>query len=169
MIIDYNKLKGGVDILDKCLNEYSTKRKTNRWPLAFFYNIIDIAAFAAFKIYIENNPNLSKTHYRRLFLQELSEQLAMEEIQKRSTNIQIMRHFGPRSGIESILGELSSFPAQHNNLPLQENRDASGRIKHKGNCYLCETKRSTRKACELCKKPVCALHAVNKISCNLCI
>uniref|UniRef100_A0A182XQ41 PiggyBac transposable element-derived protein domain-containing protein n=1 Tax=Anopheles quadriannulatus TaxID=34691 RepID=A0A182XQ41_ANOQN len=30
MIIDYNKFKGGVDNMDKCLSEYSTKRKTNR-------------------------------------------------------------------------------------------------------------------------------------------
>uniref|UniRef100_A0A182HYY9 PiggyBac transposable element-derived protein domain-containing protein n=1 Tax=Anopheles arabiensis TaxID=7173 RepID=A0A182HYY9_ANOAR len=35
---------------------------------------------------------------------QLSEQLTMPEIQRRSENVQIMRHFGPRSGVESMLG-----------------------------------------------------------------
>uniref|UniRef100_A0AAG5D1Q7 PiggyBac transposable element-derived protein domain-containing protein n=2 Tax=Anopheles atroparvus TaxID=41427 RepID=A0AAG5D1Q7_ANOAO len=166
MIIDYNKFKGGVDSMDKCLSEYSTKRKTNRWPLAFFYNILDIAAFAAYKIYIENNPHTYEKNRRRLFLQELSEQLAIAEIQSRSENKQIMRHFGSRSGVESILGH----PLLHsqNIQEVLENRDASGRIKHKGNCYLCKTKRSTRKACERCQKPVCGIHAVHITRCNQC-
>ena len=51
MIDDYNKLKGGVDNMDKYLSEYTTKRKTNRWPLAFFYNMLDVAALAAFVLY----------------------------------------------------------------------------------------------------------------------
>lgn len=39
MILDYNKSKGGVDNMDKCLGEYSTKRRTKRWPLAFFITL----------------------------------------------------------------------------------------------------------------------------------
>ena len=105
MIIDYNKFKGGVDNIDKYLSEYSTKRKTNRWPLAFFFNILDIAAFTAFNIYKENNlQNCQSTDYRRMFLRQWSEQLTMPEIQRRSENVQIMRHFGPRSGVESMFG-----------------------------------------------------------------
>ena len=32
----YNKTKGGVDTMDKMLGEYTVKRQTLWWPLAFF-------------------------------------------------------------------------------------------------------------------------------------
>lgn len=53
MILDYNRTKGGVDQMDQMLGTYSTKRKTNRWPLAFFYNIIDVVGLASY-IFIWN-------------------------------------------------------------------------------------------------------------------
>ena len=33
----YNKTKGGVDTMDKMLDEYIVKRRTLRWPLAIFF------------------------------------------------------------------------------------------------------------------------------------
>ena len=44
MILDYNQRKGGVDMFDKNLEEFSCRRKTVRWPLLFFYNMLDAAA-----------------------------------------------------------------------------------------------------------------------------
>ena len=38
----YNKTKGGVNTMDKMLSEHIVKRQTLRWPLAFFYNMIDV-------------------------------------------------------------------------------------------------------------------------------
>uniref|UniRef100_A0A1B6E2P6 PiggyBac transposable element-derived protein domain-containing protein n=1 Tax=Clastoptera arizonana TaxID=38151 RepID=A0A1B6E2P6_9HEMI len=39
IILNYNSTKGGVDSVDqKCAN-YSTTRKTRRWPLALFFQI----------------------------------------------------------------------------------------------------------------------------------
>ena len=38
-------------------------------------------------------------------------------------------------------------------------RDASGRVKHTGTCFLCVKKESTKKVCDECKKPVCAHHS----------
>lgn len=46
----YNSMKGGVDNMDKMLGEYTTKRITRRWPLALFYNMIDVCALAAYII-----------------------------------------------------------------------------------------------------------------------
>jgi hypothetical protein len=37
--------------MDKMLAEYSVKRRDNRWPLAFYYNMIGVAALAAYVIY----------------------------------------------------------------------------------------------------------------------
>ena len=43
MILDYNQRKGGVDRLDKNLEEFSSRQKTVRWPLLFFCNMVDAA------------------------------------------------------------------------------------------------------------------------------
>ncbi|XP_058828335.1 uncharacterized protein LOC131688184 [Topomyia yanbarensis] len=39
----YNSLKGGVDTLDKSTGSYSCKRRSNRYTVAIFYNLLDIA------------------------------------------------------------------------------------------------------------------------------
>lgn len=57
MILFYNETKGAVDTMDKMLGQYTTKRKTYRWPLSLFYNILDLSALAAYIIYSENNPS----------------------------------------------------------------------------------------------------------------
>ena len=51
----YNKTKGGVDTMDKMLPEYTVKRRTLRWPLAFFYHMIDVTGLACYVIYGEHN------------------------------------------------------------------------------------------------------------------
>ena len=43
----YNLTKSGVDILDKVVHTYSCKRATARWIVAFFLNMINIAAYSA--------------------------------------------------------------------------------------------------------------------------
>jgi hypothetical protein len=69
IILYYNSTKAGVDQMDQMLSKYTTKRRTSRWPLAFFYNILDIAALAAYIIFTEHNPQVvHKTDRRRLFL-----------------------------------------------------------------------------------------------------
>ncbi|XP_019731207.1 LOW QUALITY PROTEIN: piggyBac transposable element-derived protein 4-like [Hippocampus comes] len=41
---DYNNLKCGVDIMDHKLRNYSVRAGTRRWPMALFYNLLDMAA-----------------------------------------------------------------------------------------------------------------------------
>jgi hypothetical protein len=48
MILEYNATKGGVDMTDKMLRTYSTKRMTRRWPVAVFSNMLDISALDAY-------------------------------------------------------------------------------------------------------------------------
>jgi len=42
MVLYYNKYKGATDAMDKNCHNYSTARRTRRWPLQFFYNISSI-------------------------------------------------------------------------------------------------------------------------------
>lgn len=44
----YNSTKAGVDILDQLIRFYSARRKSNRWPVTLFYNMIDICGYNAF-------------------------------------------------------------------------------------------------------------------------
>ena len=46
VIQDYNHGKGGVDIMDSCIEDFSFKRKTNRYPLVTF---IQYARHISFK------------------------------------------------------------------------------------------------------------------------
>ena len=47
MVNYYNSTKSGVDTLDQMAHCYTTKRKTNRWPVVMFFNMIDVAGIAA--------------------------------------------------------------------------------------------------------------------------
>ncbi|XP_039953236.1 piggyBac transposable element-derived protein 4-like [Bactrocera tryoni] len=84
-ILDYNKFKAGVDTMDQMLTGYSCKRSTNRWPLAMFYNMLDIADLASFIIYDELNP-AEQSDKRRSFIIELARQLVIPHMTKRATN-----------------------------------------------------------------------------------
>lgn len=67
IILDYNNTKGGVDLMDQLIGRTTCRRKVNRWPMACFFNLIDISALNAFIIYTYNYPdwNESKAKYRR--------------------------------------------------------------------------------------------------------
>ena len=55
IILYYNKTKGVVDRMDQMVQMYSCKRKTMRWPMVFFFYMIDVAGIAAFLIWNSKN------------------------------------------------------------------------------------------------------------------
>jgi len=73
IILDYNATKGAIDTLDKLIATYTCKRKTNRWPVIVFYNIVDTTAYNAFVLWTEINPHWNENilHKRRIYLEEL--------------------------------------------------------------------------------------------------
>lgn len=84
-ILDYNENKSGVDTMDKMLSGYSCKRATNRWPLAIFYNMLDVTGLASYIIYKHLRPS-TKSDQRRDFLLELAEQLTIPNMERRAAN-----------------------------------------------------------------------------------
>ena len=54
----YNSTKGAVDNLDQMAHKYSCKRKTNRWPLVMFTNMVDIAAIAGYLVWKMKNTTI---------------------------------------------------------------------------------------------------------------
>lgn len=91
--------------MDQMLTKYTTKRRTNRWSLSFFYNMIDIMALASYIIYDENMCVKNKEGARRNFLCQLSEQLVYPSVQERSKNKHVTSNFVSRSGIKAFLNE----------------------------------------------------------------
>ncbi|CAB0014424.1 unnamed protein product [Nesidiocoris tenuis] len=54
IIHSYNATKGGVDTLDQLCSNNSCNRKTKRWPMCFFYNILNVACVNSYLIYKHN-------------------------------------------------------------------------------------------------------------------
>ncbi|OAF70713.1 CCT-zeta, partial [Intoshia linei] len=74
LILFYNKNKGGVDVLDYLCNEYSTKRKTRRWPYYLFQGLLNFLAVNSYILYKSGNVYIS----RRLYLRQLGKSLCIE-------------------------------------------------------------------------------------------
>lgn len=85
IIMDYNATKGGVDSMDKLVTAYSCKRRTLRWPLVIFFDMLDISAYNAFVIWMAVNKdwNRGKLQRRRLFLEELGKALVRPKTLRR--------------------------------------------------------------------------------------
>ena len=85
MIHDYNQTKVGVDLVGRCINKYTVRRITHRWPIIVFFNMIDIAAINAMTIWLCHHPgwNNRHTYARRLFLSELSLSLTISHHRRR--------------------------------------------------------------------------------------
>lgn len=73
MILDYNKMKGAVDRVDQLCHNYSVQRRTTRWPLAYFYNCLNLAAINAQVVFIAKFPGweAGSPHRRCIFLENL--------------------------------------------------------------------------------------------------
>ena len=51
-VIKYcSSTKGRVDTIDQLVRSYSTKRMTCRWPMAIFYNMVDVSALNTLIVY----------------------------------------------------------------------------------------------------------------------
>lgn len=70
------------------LRGYTCKRKTNRWPMVLFYNMVDIAALGAFRLFEICQPNwcANKSERRKFFLKQLAFELIKKNIENRCKN-----------------------------------------------------------------------------------
>lgn len=162
----YNEFKCGVDVMDQMVTSYSCKRKTRRWPLAFFFNIVDLAALATYVVYTDLNPNGSKmTDTRRKMLHSLAVNLIQAQLQERMNNLFVMRHQNVRNAIELLYGgqiEKKKVEAGPSPGPKQV----------QGCCKICLTqdklRRKSRQMCCSCLSPVCAVHSTQYVQCKEC-
>lgn len=160
IICFYNETKGGVDTVDQLASNYSLARKTNRWPLAVFFHLLDIAGINAQVVYFSNNQ---KKILRRLFLRGLSEDLTTPLIRQRLTISCLPRELVVR--IKMYLGQ-DIAETQTGNLPLVSKQKVPAKQKR---CEKCIRKldRKTTTQCVKCSAFVCMKDHAN-ILCKDC-
>ncbi|KAM4584694.1 piggyBac transposable element-derived protein 4-like [Odontesthes bonariensis] len=161
IIMDYNATKGGVDNMDKLVTAYSCKRRTLRWPLVIFFDMLDISANNAFVIWMALNPewNRGKLQKRRLFLEDLGKALVRPQIEERQhvprtpASAAILRRIQ-----EENAGALSTQPTE----PQSAEAEVVNTSNKKKRCEVCGPKmdRKTQYTCIKCKKYICNTHTV---------
>lgn len=62
IILHYNETKGAVATTDQLAQKYTTQRKTARWPMAIWYQMIAVSAIDAFKLWMLVNPYYRQGH-----------------------------------------------------------------------------------------------------------
>ncbi|XP_041942278.1 piggyBac transposable element-derived protein 4-like [Alosa sapidissima] len=159
IILDYNRNKGGVDCLDKLTGTYTCKRKTARWPVVVFHNILDVSAYNAFVVWTAINPawNHGKPFKRRLFIAELGKALATPSIHRRQ---HLPRTPASASLVRSMQGP--STPPSHQPQQVQ--------AKQRKRCTLCAPRNvETGITCHRCNASICKGHCTMTAICHLCV
>ncbi|KAK7140748.1 hypothetical protein R3I94_013126 [Phoxinus phoxinus] len=160
IILDYNKSKG-VDNLEKMVATYTCKRKTVRWPMVLFFNMLDVSALNSYVLWTDARPewHSGKSFRRRLFLEELGKALV-----------------GPLMEARQPLQPLPHTPVLNKGRrPLELEDEAStshteAAPRKRMRCFLCprEKDRKTSLMCRTCTNPICRSHAVYHAYCLEC-
>lgn len=151
IITAYNNTKCDVDLLDQMCSQYSVCRNSRRWPLTVFFNLMDVSAINALIIF-SHNRSLCDDQFkitRRLFLHDLARSLIKPQVLRRIGNGRIPRHIRER-GARLFVSDLTD-----SNYP-QTSPSSRGR------CHICPLakNRTSRQACDICKRNACGEHLV---------
>ncbi|XP_005917063.3 uncharacterized protein LOC121813594, partial [Haplochromis burtoni] len=105
----YNKTKCGVDVMDQMVREYTVRKGTRRWPVAVFYNMIDMAALNAHVLY----QACTGTKERRVdFLVALATELARSHVAGKKARKEQLLQTQPSD--TSSPGKRASCQVKHN-------------------------------------------------------
>lgn len=140
LIMDYNMGKGAVDQLDENIAEFTCKRKTVRWPLLVWYNMLDVSAYNGYLLCKFDNNAVE----RRKYLKDLTYQLVYNYACLRNSNKNLPSETKQAA---EILGFKIPNPAV---IPLNERNVKC--------CFVC--KRNTRSKCDACMRAICPNHRV---------
>ncbi|XP_045505028.1 piggyBac transposable element-derived protein 4-like [Colias croceus] len=151
MIHFYNETKGGVDTFDQMCSTMSCSRKTNRWPMAMFYGILNMSFINSYIVYCDNVlSKKEKPLGRRDFMKKLSNTLMTPWMETRQQMLTL-----PTNIKEKISGMLPKRQAE----PSTQREDVPEPKKRKY-CAFCPSKirRMTKTMCDSCKNPICGEH-----------
>lgn len=152
----YNCTKGAVDVVDEMAANYSTARKTNRWPLVIFYSILNVAAINARIVLLSNKNPAVVYRNRRRFIKDLAFSLIRDYANKRMDNSSLSHEL--RAEIEKNCCNAFEEP------PKKKPKTVT-----KGRCKFCPRNKDlkTTVTCNLCINFVCKEHIISV--CRNCI
>lgn len=150
VIQDYNVGKCGVDLMDSRIEDFTCKRKTNRYPLVFFFNMLDVCLLNSFLLMGENYES-----DRKSFIKIVAEKLAEGNIRSRANNKKIY---------SKVKGKFSQYGV----IPEQQEDFAHTARKQPRKCHVAKCRKSTRITCNVCSLYVCSLHKITRVKCHDC-
>nr|ADV17599.1 transposase [Agrotis ipsilon] len=154
MILFYNQTKGGVDSFDQMCKSMSANRKTNRWPMAVFYGMLNMAFVNSYIIYCHNKINKQKKPInRKEFMKNLSTDLTTPWMQERLKAPTLKRTL--RDNITNVLKNVvPPSPANNSEEPGPKKRSYCGFCSYK-------KRRMTKTQFYKCKKAICGEHNID--------
>lgn len=147
IVQNYNSTKSGVDTFDQMCSNMSCNRKTRRWPLCVFYDMINMASINSYVIYTYNTLKKGQKPVSRFqYMIELSQSLGEPWMRQRFASPTLRRNI--RQDIAQIL-----------KIPTTEDVPTHQERKRKI-CFYCPSKkrRMTTTYCQNCKLAICGEH-----------
>ncbi|GFR98194.1 PiggyBac transposable element-derived protein 4 [Elysia marginata] len=168
IVLAYNKTKGGVDAMDQMAHAFTVKRKTKRWPLVIFFNIIDLLSIAARAVnrmkFSTSNLSYEDTCNRQAFNINIGRSLAVAHIQRRSAVPTLQDPI--RQNISTVLNSLAPQCTPATGALPSKRAKADGNAKQK-RCSFCNKRdRKTRSKCCRCMQLICKEHSL--LCCKNC-
>ncbi|XP_065093400.1 piggyBac transposable element-derived protein 4-like [Ochlerotatus camptorhynchus] len=174
IVLHYNASKAGVDTLDQVTRDTSCARITYRWPVRLFWDILDIALYNSYIIFITKYPDWNKNNSgrRTLFIKYASYFMVEDFVTQRFEKSvaggiplecqddmhMLLQH------IDEVRRNLPGYSQNAENDAQSSANPPENRI----SCAICSNRRkSTTLSCETCKQYYCQKHRWEKkiISC----
>ncbi|KAJ4921293.1 hypothetical protein JOQ06_026240 [Pogonophryne albipinna] len=158
----YNHTKSGVDTMDQMVRTYTCKRRTRRWPMVLWHNVLDVATLNAFTSYTAQHPGYmgGVTNARRLFIKELGKELVMPHMRRRMEGTSHLQTHITEAMERCGLKKVSTATTQ----------PQEGQVKRK-RCKICPTAKDRKASswCSKCTSPVCKEHKHVVVICEACM
>jgi hypothetical protein len=154
IILFYNESKGGVDTCDQMVKAMTAKRKTNRWPMAIFYRLLDFACLNSFVVWRTVKPDVEVR--RKEYIMQLAMELAKPHMLRRSAKPQLNRNIKVAMTVCGV------------NVPAAHVADPEPGAKRR--CHLCPRRleMKTTQRCDNCHLAVCKKHCDKVTQCHAC-
>lgn len=171
----YNKTKGGVDTLDKLTEQFTCRRKTNRWTYNVFMYILDVAAYNSFVLFKIKNPAIQQINVQRQrkdSLEKLSTNLILDYVKERIEKLSLNNFIGVQNSLfESFKRIGVTIPASKKRPRVED--ESNLLIKKLKRCDYCLRRDNDNKykdTCHECNRTVCKLHGekIITVMCTEC-
>ena len=162
MILDYNATKAAVDRFVQLCHNCSVQKRTKHWPLAYFYNCLNIAGINIMVIFRSKflQGKSQATHSRRVFLENLGMSLLHPWLQRQ---VQVKQLFKNTKLAVQKCGYETDIEAS------QSDKHQGGKRKRR-RCHIFppSINRKTADVCKECGVPCCVDHKQMTVLCSYC-